>query len=80
MKRIPGKALWLALLTLLPLFAGSVSVSLDKEEVVRGDTVTFSITAQGKKKAELEALSSKGLRFITETYLPEKISKKDFLP
>ena len=32
------------------------------------------------RKAELEALSSKGLRFITETYLPEKIGKKDFLP
>ena len=35
---------------------------------------------KSKKKAELEALSSKGLRFITETYLPEKIGKKDFLP
>jgi DNA topoisomerase-6 subunit A len=31
-------------------------------------------------KAELEALSSKGLQFITQTYLPEKIDKKDFLP
>ena len=30
-------------------------------------------------KAELEALSSKGLKFITETYLPEKIKNKDFL-
>lgn len=35
---------------------------------------------KSKRKAELEALSSKGLRFITETYLPEKIGKKDFLP
>jgi len=35
---------------------------------------------KGQRKAELEALSSKGLRFITETYLPEKIGKKDFLP
>ena len=31
-------------------------------------------------KAELEALSSKGLRFITNTYLPDKIGSKDFLP
>ncbi|MCD6522280.1 MAG: DNA topoisomerase IV subunit A [Candidatus Diapherotrites archaeon] len=31
-------------------------------------------------KAELEALSSKGLRFITNTYLPEKIENKEFLP
>lgn len=31
-------------------------------------------------KLELEALSSKGIRFITEKYLPEKIKNKDFLP
>lgn len=31
-------------------------------------------------KAELEALSSKGLRFITKTYLPDKIQAKEFLP
>jgi DNA topoisomerase-6 subunit A len=31
-------------------------------------------------KLELEALSSKGIKFITEKYLPEKIGKKDFLP
>jgi DNA topoisomerase-6 subunit A len=31
-------------------------------------------------KLELEALSSKGIRFISEKYLPEKISKRDFLP
>ncbi len=31
-------------------------------------------------KLELEALSAKGIRFISEKYLPEKISKKDFLP
>ena len=35
---------------------------------------------KGQRKAELEALSSKGLRFITETYLPEKIGNKEFLP
>src|SRR5438445_10498068 len=32
-----------------------------------------------KIKAELEILSSKGLKFITETYLPSKIKNKDFL-
>jgi len=31
-------------------------------------------------KLELEALSSKGIKFITEKYLPEKIAKKDLLP
>lgn len=33
-----------------------------------------------QKKAEIEALSSKGLKFMTDKYLPEKIDKKDFLP
>ncbi len=33
-----------------------------------------------KKKAELEALSGRGLRFMTEEYLPNKIKKKEFLP
>jgi DNA topoisomerase-6 subunit A len=31
-------------------------------------------------KLELEALSSKSIKFISETYLPDKIAKKDFLP
>ncbi|MFH1978479.1 MAG: DNA topoisomerase IV subunit A [Candidatus Aenigmatarchaeota archaeon] len=31
-------------------------------------------------KLELEALSAKGIRFISENYLPEKIKSKDFLP
>ena len=31
-------------------------------------------------KAELEALSGRGLRFMTQEYLPEKIKKKEFLP
>jgi DNA topoisomerase-6 subunit A len=35
---------------------------------------------QADHKLELEALSSKGIKFITEKYLPEKITKKDFLP
>lgn len=33
-----------------------------------------------KIKAELEALSGRGLKFITETYLPKKIKNKEFLP
>jgi DNA topoisomerase-6 subunit A len=33
-----------------------------------------------KIKAELEALSGKGLRFVTETYLPTKIKNREFLP
>ncbi len=33
-----------------------------------------------KIKAELEALSGKGLKFVTETYLPTKIKEQDFLP
>ncbi|MBL7206484.1 MAG: DNA topoisomerase IV subunit A [Candidatus Aenigmarchaeota archaeon] len=31
-------------------------------------------------KLELEALSAKGIRFISEKYLPKKIKEKDFLP
>ena len=31
-------------------------------------------------KLELEALSAKGIRFISETYLPQKINSKSFLP
>ncbi len=31
-------------------------------------------------KAELEALTSKGFRFISEKYLPDKIKSRDFLP
>jgi DNA topoisomerase-6 subunit A len=31
-------------------------------------------------KMELEALSKKGIRFITEEYLPRKIKDEDFLP
>jgi len=30
-------------------------------------------------KAEIEALSNRGLKFMSEEYLPEKIKKKDFL-
>ena len=33
-----------------------------------------------KVKAELEALSGKGLNFVSEKYLPEKIKNQEFLP
>jgi len=33
-----------------------------------------------KIKAEIEALSSRGLKFLSETYLPEKLETKNFLP
>ena len=33
-----------------------------------------------KLKAEIQALSSKSLQYISNTYLPEKIKSKDFLP
>ncbi|RMD58471.1 DNA topoisomerase IV subunit A [Candidatus Woesearchaeota archaeon] len=32
-----------------------------------------------KAKAEIQALSSRGISFITETYLPEKIKNKDWI-
>lgn len=40
----------------------------------------LKLMIQRKIKAELEALSGKGLKFITETYLPKKIKNKEFLP
>jgi len=33
-----------------------------------------------KVKAEIQALSSKSLQYISKTYLPDKICAKDFLP
>lgn len=40
----------------------------------------LKLLTKNKYKAELEALSGRGLRFMTEEYLPQKIKKKDFLP
>ncbi|WP_456451440.1 BatD family protein [Hydrogenimonas sp.] len=51
MRRRLGRAVTLLLALALPLLAAGVSVSVDKKEVVRGDTVTFSITAHGKEVA-----------------------------
>lgn len=39
----------------------------------------FKMMKEMKAKAELAALSSKGITFISDKYLPEKIKKKDFL-
>jgi len=32
-----------------------------------------------KAKAEIQAMSARGITFISETYLPEKIKKRNFL-
>ena len=40
----------------------------------------LKLMIQRKIKAELEALSGRGLKFMTEVYLPTKIKKKEFLP
>jgi len=40
----------------------------------------LKLMIQRKIKAELEALSGRGLKFMTEVYLPKKIKKKEFLP
>lgn len=40
----------------------------------------IKLMLEKKYKAEIEALSAKGLKFLSETYLPEKLEKKQFLP
>jgi len=40
----------------------------------------LKLLVKKKYKAELEALSGRGLRFMTQEYLPNKIKKKEFLP
>lgn len=39
----------------------------------------FDLMEKMKAKAEIEALASKGITFMTEKYLPEKIKNQDFL-
>ncbi|MAG52911.1 MAG: DNA topoisomerase VI, partial [Nanoarchaeota archaeon] len=39
----------------------------------------FKAMKQLGSKAEIQALSSRGISFISEEYLPEKIKSKDFL-
>jgi DNA topoisomerase-6 subunit A len=40
----------------------------------------LKLLIQRKIKAELEALSGRGLKFVTEVYLPTKIKNREFLP
>ncbi|MFA4854966.1 MAG: DNA topoisomerase IV subunit A [archaeon] len=40
----------------------------------------FQLMKDKAIKLELEALSKKGIRFVTEEYLPQKIKTNDFLP
>jgi DNA topoisomerase-6 subunit A len=39
----------------------------------------FKLMSKYGAKAEIQALSARGLTFITDTYLPEKIKKKDWI-
>ena len=39
----------------------------------------FKMMKDLKGKVELAALSSKGISFISDVYLPEKIKKKDYI-
>ncbi|MBI2137639.1 DNA topoisomerase IV subunit A [Candidatus Woesearchaeota archaeon] len=39
----------------------------------------FKMMKEFGSKVEIQALSSKGITFISDTYLPEKIRKKDFI-
>jgi DNA topoisomerase-6 subunit A len=40
----------------------------------------LKLMIQRKIKAELEALSGRGMKFMSEVYLPQKIKAQDFLP
>lgn len=40
----------------------------------------ISLFLEKKVKAEIQALSSKSLQYISKTYLPDKIKSQDFLP
>ncbi|MBI2445589.1 DNA topoisomerase IV subunit A [Candidatus Micrarchaeota archaeon] len=40
----------------------------------------INLFLEKKLKAEIQALSSKNLQYISKTYLPEKIKSQDFLP
>ena len=47
MNKTPGKWILLLLMTAVSLFAGSVTATLDKQEIYRGDTAKLTITAEG---------------------------------
>jgi DNA topoisomerase-6 subunit A len=71
----------------------NVTIKLNKEDVKRTKEMLKYVWFKPREwqqelkhmlkvgyKLELEALSSRGIRFISEKYLPEKISSEDFLP
>jgi DNA topoisomerase-6 subunit A len=73
--------------------AKNVTIKLNKGDIKRTNDMMKYVWFKPKEwqhelkhmlaaghKLELEALSSKGIKFISEKYLPEKITKKDFLP
>jgi DNA topoisomerase VI subunit A len=39
----------------------------------------FKLMKQLNAKAEIQAMSSRGITFISDRYLPEKIKRKDFI-
>lgn len=70
-----------------------VTIKLDQQDIKRIKEIKdyswfkkkewqneLSLMKERNYKLELEALSRKGTRFITEEYLPQKINDKDFLP
>jgi len=71
----------------------NVTIKLNKGDIKRANEMLKYVWFKPKEwqdelshmlkvehKLELEALSSKGIKFISEKYLPQKIKEKDFLP
>ncbi|MBI4019871.1 MAG: DNA topoisomerase IV subunit A [Candidatus Aenigmarchaeota archaeon] len=72
---------------------GNVTIKLNQGDVKRANEMLNYVWFKPKEwqqeinhmlkvgyKLELEALSAKGIKFISESYLPQKIGEKDFLP
>jgi DNA topoisomerase-6 subunit A len=71
----------------------NVTIKLNQGDIKRGNELLNYIWFKPKEwqdelnnmlkvgyKLELEALTAKGVTFISEKYLPQKIKEKDFLP
>jgi DNA topoisomerase VI subunit A len=71
----------------------NVTIKLNQGDIKRGNELLKYVWFKPKEwqeelsrmlkvgyKLELEALSAKGIKFISEVYLPQKIKEKDFLP
>lgn len=71
----------------------NVTIKLNKGDIKRANDMLKYVWFKPKEwqaeirhmlqvgyKLELEALSAKGIRFISEQYLPKKLASKDFLP